>query len=164
LTTISLPYIPENGERYDWYGGIDYLGHSVANYEDCTITGVFTTYSATVNATRCTFNSYVQDGEEFYNIFLYSAGTVNATDCTFMYRDRAIKIYSEGAAEFELNITGGKFVATEDYSINKALINVDSTYLSSAKVTVTGVQIDAKLATANKHNATGNAKVDISWN
>ena len=163
LSTVSLPYADgANGERYGWYGGIDYNGHSVANYEGCTITGVFTTYSGTVNATACTFNSYVQDGEEFYNIFMYSSGTVNATNCTFMYRDRAIKIYSEGPNTFVLNINGGKFVATSDYSVNKALINVDSTYFTSATINVTGVTIDEKLASASLHNAEENPKVTVT--
>ncbi len=162
LKTISLPYAPENGERYDWYGGIDYNGHSVANYENCTITGVFTTYSGTVNATACTFNSYVQEGAEFYNIFMYGSGTVNATDCTFMYRDRAIKIYSEGANTYTLNITGGQFVATDDYIVDKALINVDSTYFASANITVKNITIDEKLASASLHNAEGNSKVTVT--
>ena len=164
LSTVALPYSPEIGERYGWHGGIDYLGHSVANYVDCTLTGVFTTYSKTVNATGCTFNYYVQDGEEYYGLFLYSSGIVNADNCTFMYGDRAVKIYSEGPAEFELNINGGSFVATNDYKINKSLINIDSTNFNNAKINVNGVTIDSKLAAAAKHNAEGNAKVTISWN
>lgn len=161
LTTVSLPNTPQNGERYGWYGGIDYNGHSVANYEDCTITGVFTTYSSEVNATRCTFNSYVQDNEEFYNIFMYCSGTVNATECTFMYRDRAIKIYSEGANTFTLNINGGQFVATDDYSVNKPLINVDSTYFANATINVNGVTIDSKLATAALYNTASKTTVTV---
>lgn len=163
LSTIALPYAPETGERYGWYGGIDYNGHSEANYIGCTITGVFTTYSPVVNATNCTFNSYVQDGEEYYNIFMYSSGTVNATNCTFMYRDRAIKIYSEGANTFTLNINGGQFVATGDYSVKKALINVDSSFFAKATINVTGVTVDSKLADAKLHNAEGNAKVTVDW-
>lgn len=162
LTTISLPKTLENGERYGWYGGIDYLGHSVANYENCTITGVFTTYSKMVNATNCIFNYYVQDGEEYYGIFMYSSGTVNATNCTFMYGDRAIKIYSEGTATFELNIEGGKFVATDNYTVNKPLINVDSTFFTSATINIKGIEIDSKLADVALHNAEGNAKVTVT--
>ena len=160
LSTIALG--ADAGERGGWYGGIDYHGHSVATYENCTITGVFTTYSNTVNATNCTFNSYVQDGEEYYNIFLYSSGTVNATNCTFMYRDRGIKIYSEGANTFALNIAGGQFVATDDYDANKPLINVDSTYFESATIAVNNVKIDEKLKAVSLHNAEGNSKVTVT--
>ena len=94
---------------------------------------------------------------------MYSSGTVNATNCTFMYRDRAIKIYSEGANTFTLNINGGQFVATGDYSVNKALINVDSSFFAKATVNVTGVTVDSKLADAKLHNAEGNAKVTVNW-
>ena len=104
----------------------------------------------------------MQDGEEYYNIFLYGGGTVNANGCTFMYRDRAVKIYSEGANNYVLNITGGKFLATSDYTVNKALINVDSTYFASAVINVDGVEIDTKLAGAALHNAEGNAKVTVT--
>ncbi len=159
LTTVALS---EGSERDGWHGGIDYLGHAVANYEDCSITGVFTTYSKTVNATRCTFNYYVQGSEEYYGLWLYTSGVVNAADCTFMYGDRAIKLFSEGVSNFELNINGGAFVATEGYTINKALINFDGA--STAKITVNGVSIDEKLAGANLHNAAGNDNVIINWN
>ena len=162
LTTVALG--DDAGERAAFHGGIDYNGHAVANYVNCSLTGVFTTYSDTVNATDCTFNYYVQDGEEYYGLFLYASGVVNATNCTFMYGDRAIKIYSEGPADYELNINGGQIVATEDYKLNKALINVDSTYLNSAKITVNGLTIDAKLATVPLHNASGNSKVTVAWN
>ena len=162
LTTVALGN--EAGERAGFHGGIDYVGHTTANYVDCTITGVFSTYSDIVNATRCTFNYYVQDGEEYYGMFLYDSGAVNAEDCIFMYGDRAIKIYSEGAATYELNIKGGAFKATDNYTLNKALINVDSTYFASAKITVEGVEIDEKLAGVKLHNAAGDSKVTVSWN
>ena len=125
---------------------------------------MFSTYSDVVNLTDCTLNYYVQGGEEYYGLFLYDAGVVNATDCTFMYGDRAIKIYSEGPAEYELNIKGGQVVATNDYKVNKSIINVDSTYFTSAKINVEGLTIDSKLASAQLHNAAGNAKVTVNWN
>ena len=162
LTTLALGN--DAGERAGFHGGIDYVGHTTANYVDCNISGVFTTYSDIVNATGCTFDYYVQDGEEYYGLFLYDSGVVNATDCTFMYGDRAIKIYSEGPAEYELNIKGGKVVATNDYKINKAIINVDSSAFKSAKISVDGLSIDEKLASVQKHNAEGDAKVAVLWN
>ncbi len=160
LTTVA---VSEGSERDGFHGGIDYMGHAVANYIDCDITGVFSTYSDVVNATGCTFNYYVQDGEEYYGLFLYDTGVVNANDCTFMYGDRAIKIYSEGPAEYELNIKGGQVVATEDYNVNKSIINVDSSAFKSAKINVEGLTIDSKLAGVQKHNAEGNAKVTVNW-
>ncbi len=160
LSTISLPE-EGNGERYGWYGGIDYMGHAVANYEGCSITGVFTTYSGTVNATDCIFHYYVQDGEEFYNMFLYGEGTVNATNCTFMYGDRAIKVYSESTKNHELNLVGCKFVAEEDYRLNKPLINFDSTYFASAKVTITNNQVDEALRGVALHNGENDAKITV---
>ncbi len=163
LTTKSLPQLPENGERYGWYGGIDYTGHSVANYETCNISGVFTTYSSTVNLTECTFDYYVQDGEEFYNLFLYGEGTVNATGCTFKYGDRAIKAYAESAKAHVLNLTDCKFVADEDFTaINKALINVDTQYNNTLQLNIKGITIAAELATAEIHNAGGNPKVTVT--
>ena len=156
LTTVSLPHAPENGERYGWYGGIDYNGHSVANYEGCTISGVFTTYSPVINATKCTFDYYVQDGEEFYNIFMYSACKLTATECTFVYGDRAIKAYSEGFNQYELILDGCKFVVDEGYSLNKALINVSNGKL---KLTVKNNYVDEALNTLDLYKTEGGATV-----
>ena len=86
---------------------------------------------------------------------------VNATNCTFMYGDRAIKIYSDGPATFELNIEDCNFVATSNYTVNKPLINVDSTHFASATITIAGVKIDPNLETVPVHNANGNAKVTV---
>ena len=158
LTTVSLPYAPENGERYGWYGGIDYNGHSVANYEGCTISGVFTTYSPVVNATDCTFDYYVQDGEEFYNIFMYSDCKLTATRCTFTYGDRAIKAYSESSRQYELILNQCKFVADEGYKLNKALINVSSGNLT---LSVTNNTVDEALQTLDLYKTEGGATVTV---
>ena len=156
--SVSSSDIPANS----WYGGIDYHGHSTATYVNCTIEGVFTSYSDVINAEGCTFNSYVENGEEYYNIFAYSAGTINLNKCTFMYRDRAIKVYSEGAGNFEVNITDCSFVATEDYSINKALINIDDTYFTSCVVNIKNISIDEKLASAKLYSYNNASKVTIN--
>jgi hypothetical protein len=79
-----------------------------------------------------------------------------------MYRDRAIKVYSEGAGNFELNITDCSFVATEDYSINKALINIDDTYFTSCVVNIKNVSIDEKLASAKLYSYNNASKVTIN--
>ena len=159
LSTISLQYSPEVGERYGWYGGIDYRGHSVANYENCTISGVFTTYSKVINATNCTFDYYVQDGEEFYNIFMYSACKLTATNCTFVYGDRAIKAYSEAFNQYELILDGCKFVADEGYSLNKALINVSN---GNLKLTVKNNDVDEKLKDLDLYKIEGGATVTMN--
>jgi hypothetical protein len=156
LTTVSLPYSPENGERYGWYGGIDYLGHAVSNYENCTISGVFTTYSPVVNVTDCTFDYYVQDGEEFYNIFMYSGCKLTATRCTFVYGDRAIKAYSEAFNQYELILDSCEFVADDGYKLNKALINVSNGNLT---LSVTNNTVDEALQGLNLYATEGSATV-----
>ena len=158
LTTVSLPYAPENGERYGWYGGIDYNGHSVANYENCNISGVFTTYSPVVNVTDCTFDYYVQDGEEYYNIFMYAACKLTATRCTFTYGDRAIKAYSEGFNQYELILNECKFVADENYELKKALINVSNGNLT---LSVTNNTVDEVLQTLDFYATEGSATVTV---
>ena len=147
LSTVSLPQTPENGERYGWYGGIDYKGHSVANYEGCTISGVFTTYSETVNVTGCTFNPYIQDGEEFYHIFVYGSKQVDVTGSTFYYQDRAIKVYNEGGVkDVVLNVSDSKFFAANGASVNKALVNVDSSYMNSVELNISNITVDSALS------------------
>lgn len=162
LTTVSLPNIPENGERYGWYGGIDYVRHSVANYENCTIEGVFTLYSDTVNVTGCTFNPYVQDGEEFYHIFVYGSDVVNVEGCTFYYGDRSIKIYTEDTtAQIEMTVSNCEFKAAEGAKINKALINIDSTLLKSVKLTIENITVDTALAGVATYSG-ADAKVTVT--
>ena len=158
LTTQSLPYAPENGERYGWYGGIDYLGHSVANYEGCEISGVFTTYSNTVNISDCTFLPYVQNGEEFYHIFVYSSTTVNVEDSTFYYGDRAIKIYNEGGVkDTVLNVSDSSFKADETFTaVVKPLINVDASSMNSVKLNVSNITVDEKLKSAAIYSDSAN--------
>lgn len=145
-----------------FYGGIDYGTHTIANYTNCTIEGVFTTYSDTINAVNCEFKSYVEGGEEFYNVFGYAGGTINLTDCTFYYRDRALKIYSEGPADFELNLINPTFVATEDYILNKALINIDTTYLTTCVVNIENINIDEKLASLKVCSYSDASKVTVN--
>lgn len=147
LNTISLPDDGTNGERYGWYGGIDYVRHSEANYENCTIQGVFTTYSTTVNVKDCTFVPYLQDGEEFYHIFQYGSAAVNVEGSTFYYGDRAIKIYNEGGTkELAMSISDCTFKADESFmAVNKALINVDDTYLNSVELNIENITVDDAL-------------------
>lgn len=145
-----------------FYGGIDYGTHTIANYTNCTIEGVFTTYSDTINAVNCEFKSYVEGSEEFYNVFGYTGGTINLTDCTFYYRDRALKIYSEGPANFELNLINPTFVATEDYILNKALINIDTTYLTTCVVNIENINIDEKLASLKVCSYSDASKVTVN--
>ena len=95
-------------------------------------------------------------------MFLYGEGTVNATNCTFMYGDRAIKIYSEGSKDYVLNIDDCKFVATEDYKLNKVLINIDSTYINSVKLNIGTIEVDEKLSSLAIHNGEGDSKVTVS--
>lgn len=162
LITKSLPQ-EGNGERYGWYGGIDYQNHSIANYENCTIAGVFTTYSTTVNVNGCTFNPYIQDGEEFYHIFVYGSTTVNVSDSTFYYGDRSIKIYNEGGSQnIEFNISDCDFKAAEGATVNKALINVDTTFMTSVKLNIENITVDAALSGVKTHNCANNAKVTVT--
>lgn len=158
LTTVALPHTPENGERYGWHGGIDYLGHSVANYENCTITGVFTTYSPVVNVTDCTFDYYVQDGEEYYNIFMYAACELTATRCTFTYGDRAIKAFSEGFNQYKLTLKDCEFVADEALTLNKALIMVSN---GNMTLSVTNNTIATELQTLALYKTEGSATVTV---
>lgn len=158
LSTISLPDDGTNGERYGWYGGIDYNGHSVANYENCTITGVFTTYSPVVNVTDCTFDYYVQDGEEYYNIFMYAACELTATRCTFTYGDRAIKAYSEGFNQYKLTLKDCEFVADEALTLNKALIMVSN---GNMTLSVTNNTIATELQTLALYKTEGSATVTV---
>lgn len=167
LTTISLPYGGAGvGERYGWYGGIDYARHATANYENCTISGIFTLYSTTVNVTGCTFLPYVQDGTTFNQIFQYGTQTANITDCTFNYSNRAIKIYNEGGTkDLVMNVTGCTFKADEsfdaNYDDNKSLISIDPTFVTSVKLTVKDVTIDDALNGIDLHNAEGNEKITV---
>ena len=167
LTTISLPYGGAGvGERYGWYGGIDYVRHAIANYENCTISGIFTLYSNTVNVTGCTFLNYVQDGKTFNQIFQYGTQTANITDCTFNYSNRAIKVYNEGGTkDLVMNVTGCTFKADEsfdaNYDDNKSLISIDPTFVTSVKLTVKDITIDDALNGIDLHNAEGNAKITV---
>ena len=156
--SVSSSDIP----AHSFYGGIDYLGHSEASYVDCTIEGVFTTYSKTINARGCTFKSYVEEGEEYYNVFAYTGGVFNFDDCTFLYRDRGLKVYNEGKQTYELNLTNCAFVATEDYKVNKALINVDDTYIESCVINLENVTIDEKLSTAKVCSYSSASKVTVN--
>ena len=79
-----------------------------------------------------------------------------------MYRDRALKVYSEGAGDFELNINDCSFVATEDYSVNKALINIDATYLTSCVVNINNITVDEKLAAVKLYSCNNLKKVTIN--
>ena len=163
LTTVSLPYGPASGERYGWYGGIDYKDHSESNYVNCNISGVFTLYCDTVNVTGCTFDYYVQDGEEFYNIFVYGADEVNVTGCTFEYGDRAVKIYNEGGSEPVVNVSGCKFVAAEGATVNKALFEIDATYCTVV-LNYSNITVDEALEDANIYNVKGSKSVTINGN
>ncbi|MBR5459331.1 MAG: leucine-rich repeat protein [Clostridia bacterium] len=163
LSTVSLPNDGTNGERYGWYGGIDYTRHAIANYENCTITGVFTLYSNTVNVDNCTFLPYVQDGEEFYHIFQYGTSVANIKNSTFYYGDRAIKIYNEGGTkDVTMNVIGCTFKPAENYTLNKVLINIDPSALNSVTLNVEGINVDSALSSLNIYNENSKTTVTIN--
>ncbi len=161
LKTVSLTEAEGGNERSGWYGGIDYTGHSVATYDNCTIEGIFTTYSTTVNATGCTFlPSQEREGEGWknaYNVFQYGSKVVNLTGCTFYYADRALKIYNENVnSECEMNVIDCTFkAATENFKVDKALVNIDATHLKSVKLTMKNNIVESELASLDMYSVKG---------
>ena len=88
---------------------------------------------------------------------------MNISGSTFNYDDRAIKIYNEGGVQnVTLNVKDSTFKAAEGATVNKALINVDTSYMTSVSLNLENITVADELAGVKLHNAEGNSKVTVS--
>lgn len=142
-SNITYKNLALDNDRNGWYEGMEYGNAANNTYENCTIVNGVTTYG---NSTfkNCTFNELPASN---YALFVYGGKNITVDGCTFHYGDRAIKIYNEGyTPDVTVNVSNTAFKASSTTVANKAMIEIDDTYMTSINVTVNNITIDGAIA------------------
>ena len=131
-----------DNDRDGWYKGMQYSDGENTTYEECVFVNGVTTYG---NSTfkGCTFNELPAGN---YALFAYDGANIIVDNCVFNYGNRAIKIYSEGPSNREMIISNTAFKASATSNPNKAMIEIDDTFMTSVKVDVKNITMDSAIA------------------
>ncbi|MBR3847819.1 MAG: right-handed parallel beta-helix repeat-containing protein [Oscillospiraceae bacterium] len=131
-----------DNDRDGWYKGMQYSDGEKTTYINCTIANGVTTYGDST-FDGCTFEELPAGN---YNLFIYDGKNITVKNSTFKYGNRAIKIYNEGGSkDISVSISDSTFLMSDTSVLNKALIEIDDTYMDSVKVDVKNITVDGGL-------------------
>ncbi len=101
----------------DNYEGLQHAAK--VTYTNCTHIGTEFLYAPTVEFTGCTFEMYDEKTE--YAVWTYGAENVTFKDCVFNTNGKAILVYTEGAHEADIALSGCKFTSNGTYKDKAAV-------------------------------------------
>lgn len=147
------------GVTFDYKTNGNYIGLQHTDtlvYNNCTINGMVFLYATNETFNSCVFN---QTSADAYNVWTYGAKNVEFNGCEFYCVGKSVLLYSE-TKDHSTNLTVADTTFTASAPVaGKAAIEIDTSLMSGANVTV-------DKATADKTTgfATGSNSGNSLWN